>query len=135
MEITPRISQLRCYEYKSRSLLWTFRALRREFFGFRFDYPIEAIQEAGPIDSLHYYVYSDQLFLEDLLFDHDGIAMKQYRAQGGTVQSSVHCVVGSCQLGAVFKNDRGGLSEKILAPSRMAQVERSDASRSVRLTR
>ena len=82
MEISPRISQLHCYENKSRSLLWAFRAFRRELFGFRFDYPIEAIQEAGPIESLHYYVYSDQLFLDDLLFDQDGIAMKQYRAQG-----------------------------------------------------
>jgi len=64
------------------NLHYAVRALKRELFGFRFDYPLEAIQEAGPVDSLHYYVYSDHLFLDDLEFDRNGIAMKHYRAQG-----------------------------------------------------
>ena len=64
------------------SLLYALRALRNEAFGFRFDYPIETIQEAGPVESLHYYVSSDRLFLDDLEFDRNGIAMKHYRAQG-----------------------------------------------------
>ena len=64
------------------SLGWAFRALRRELFGFRFDYPIEAVQGAGSVDSLHYYVHSDYLFLDDLKFDQAGIPMKCYRAQG-----------------------------------------------------
>src|SRR3989475_5007996 len=64
------------------SLLYASRALRNEVFGFRFDYPIETIQEAGPVESLHYYVSSDRLFLDDLEFDRNGIAMKHYRAQG-----------------------------------------------------
>jgi hypothetical protein len=62
--------------------MWAVQALRRELLGFRFDYPVEAIQGAGPADSLHYYVYSDRLFLDDLEFDRNGIAMKHYRAQG-----------------------------------------------------
>ena len=62
--------------------MYAARALRRELFGFRFDYPLEAVQEAGPVDSLHYYVYSDCLFLDDLEFDRNGIAMKHYRVQG-----------------------------------------------------
>jgi len=66
----------------SHSLFYAARALRRELFGFRFDYPIEKIQEAGPVDSLHYYVSSDRLFLDDLEFDRHGIAMKHYRVQG-----------------------------------------------------
>ena len=64
------------------SLLYASRALRKEVFGFRFDYPIETIQEAGSVDSLHYYVSSDSLFLDDLEFDRNGIAIKHYRAQG-----------------------------------------------------
>ena len=64
------------------SLLYASRVLRKEVFGFRFDYPIETIQEAGPVDSLHYYVTSDRLFLDDLEFDRNGIAIKHYRAQG-----------------------------------------------------
>lgn len=71
-----KISDLSC------SLLYAVRALRREFFDFRFEYPVEAIQEAGPADSLHYYVSSDRLFLDDLEFDRNGIAMKHYRSQG-----------------------------------------------------
>lgn len=59
------------------------RALRRECFDFRFDYPIKEIREAGSADSLHYYVYSNSLFLDDLDFDRNGIPMKHYRAQGG----------------------------------------------------
>ena len=64
------------------SLLYASRALRKEVFGFRFDYPIETIQEAGPVESLYYYVSSDRLFLDDLEFDRNGIAMKHYRVQG-----------------------------------------------------
>src|SRR5438874_2329079 len=64
------------------ALWWAAQALGREILGFRFDYPIETIPEAGPVGSLHYYVSSDRLFLDDLEFDRNGIAMKHYRAQG-----------------------------------------------------
>lgn len=73
---------LRQFSGISRSPLYAARALRRELFGFRFDYPVEAVQEAGPAASLHYYVWSDRLFLEDMEFDGNGVARKVYRAQG-----------------------------------------------------
>ena len=40
------------------------------------------VPQAGPADSLYYYVRSKFLFLDDLDFDDAGIARKRYRAQG-----------------------------------------------------
>ncbi len=37
------------------------RTLREEVVNFSFDYPLEVDVNAGPRDSLHYYVYSDRL--------------------------------------------------------------------------
>lgn len=58
------------------------RALRRELFEFRFDYPLEVVNNAGSLDSLHYYIWSEHLFLDDFVFDSAGIPRKNYRAQG-----------------------------------------------------
>lgn len=65
-----------------RSLSYAVRALRRECLEFRFHYPVEEVKEAGPVDSLHYYVWSDSLFLENMEFDSAGIPQKVYRRQG-----------------------------------------------------
>ena len=64
------------------SLLYAVRALRRELLGFRLDYPVEIVSEAGPVTSCSYYLYSPCLFLDDLVFDEQGVALKKYRAQG-----------------------------------------------------
>lgn len=64
------------------SLTYAARALRRECLEFRFHYPVEEVKEAGPVDSLHYYVWSDSLFLENMDFDSAGIPQKLYRRQG-----------------------------------------------------
>jgi D-glucuronyl C5-epimerase-like protein len=61
---------------------WAVHALRRELLGFRFDYPIEAVPEAAIGPSLHYHIASDRLFLEELEFDANGVAMRNYRARG-----------------------------------------------------
>lgn len=64
------------------SWAWAVRALRRELVGFRIDYPIEAVPEARHPGALHYHIYSNRLFLDDLEFDANGVAMKNYRALG-----------------------------------------------------
>jgi len=69
-------------EKGGKGLAWAGRAIRREFLEFRFDYPVEIVPEAGGSHSLHYYIFSDRLFLDDLEFDQNGVAMKRYRAQG-----------------------------------------------------
>lgn len=66
----------------TQSLTYAARALRRECLEFRFHYPVEEVMEAGPVDSLHYYVWSDSLFLENMDFDSAGIPRKSYRRQG-----------------------------------------------------
>lgn len=65
-----------------RTLSYAARALQRESLGFRFYYPVEEVKEAGPVDSLHYYVWSDSLFLDNMDFDNVGIPRKSYRRQG-----------------------------------------------------
>ncbi|MEC4888802.1 MAG: D-glucuronyl C5-epimerase family protein [Nitrospira sp.] len=65
-----------------RTLMYAVRALQRECFGFRFHYPIEEVMEAGRADSLHYYVWSDRLFLDNMDFDGLGVPRKIYRRQG-----------------------------------------------------
>lgn len=64
------------------ALAWALRAVRRELLGFRFDYPVEAVPEALRPGALHYYIRSDRLFLDDLVFDSEGVPMKQYRTVG-----------------------------------------------------
>jgi hypothetical protein len=42
-------------------LRYALRALHREILQFRFDYPLVIVPEAGPRESLHYYLYSEKL--------------------------------------------------------------------------
>jgi len=64
------------------SLQYAIRAFKREVFGFQFDYPVAIIEETGREKSLDYYLWSESLFLDDLVFDFEGVAQKRYRAQG-----------------------------------------------------
>ncbi len=63
-------------------LVWAARAARRELFGYRFDYPVEAVRSASLPGSLQYHVASDVLWLDNLDVDASGVAMKLYRAHG-----------------------------------------------------
>jgi hypothetical protein len=58
------------------------RALRREALEFRFDYPLQIVPEAGPRDSLHYYLYSDALSWGAMRLDSSGIPRAWYRVTG-----------------------------------------------------
>ncbi len=48
-------------------------ALREEVLGFRFDYPLEIVSQAGPKESLEYYLYSDRLSWDVMRLDEVGI--------------------------------------------------------------
>jgi heparosan-N-sulfate-glucuronate 5-epimerase len=63
---------------------WALRALRKEVWGFRFDYPLEVISDAGGSDSLHYYIYSERLFFDVMEVNGDGIPMHRLRRFGAT---------------------------------------------------
>jgi hypothetical protein len=58
------------------------RALRREVFQFRFEYPLEIVAEAGPKDSLHYYLYSEKLSWSLMSMDDAGIPQARLRIPG-----------------------------------------------------
>jgi len=61
---------------------WIARALWTEVFGFRFGYPIELVPEAGPRDSLHYYVFSERLFFDAMQLDEHGVPVQRSRTLG-----------------------------------------------------
>src|SRR5690348_10010033 len=75
-------SWTKLFKAHSTPFRFALQAIRRELLDFRLDYPINIIDAAGEGNSLHYYVWSNSLFLENLVFDARGVAMKQYRAQG-----------------------------------------------------
>jgi D-glucuronyl C5-epimerase-like protein len=60
------------------------RTLREEALGFRFDYPLEVDAEAGPPNSLHYYLYSDRLTWGAMRMDAAGVPKVWYRLTGAT---------------------------------------------------
>jgi hypothetical protein len=60
-------------------LWWAATALRRELLGFRFDYPLDAVPAAGCRESLHYYVYSDQLFFDAMEPGSNGTPVQRSR--------------------------------------------------------
>src|SRR5207248_236297 len=62
---------------------YALRALRREFLQFRFDYPLQTDPDAGPKESLHYYLYSDQLSWEIMSMDAAGIPRARIRLVRG----------------------------------------------------
>jgi hypothetical protein len=55
------------------SLRYATRALHREILEFRFQYPLEIVPEAGPKESLHYYLYSEKLSWSIMSMDSAGI--------------------------------------------------------------
>jgi hypothetical protein len=66
----------------SETLGYALRALRRECLEFRFDYPLAIDFAAGPKDSLHYYLYSEELSWSVMSMDPEGIPRARNRLAG-----------------------------------------------------
>jgi hypothetical protein len=64
------------------SVRYALRALRREILSFRFDYPLDIDPEAGPKDSLHYYLYSEKLTWSVMSMDPTGVPRARNRVTG-----------------------------------------------------
>jgi hypothetical protein len=75
----PTMNKLKAVLYQ---LPWAVSAMVAELVQFRFDYPIEYVDEAHAPGSLHYYLFSDKLFLDQLDRDAAGVVVRNYRAQG-----------------------------------------------------
>jgi hypothetical protein len=74
-------------------------ALKKEIFGFSFDYPLYTVPESLAKDSLHYYLYSDELSWEALRLDADGIPRAWYRVTGAAYWPAYIAWYGLVQLG------------------------------------
>jgi len=74
--------------------------------GFRFSYPLEIDDKAGPPDSLHYYTYSDALAWEALRLDSDGIPMAWYRSTGAAYWPAYIAWYGLIHLGHHLRRGR-----------------------------
>jgi hypothetical protein len=64
------------------SVRYAFRALYREILLFRFDYPLDIVPEAGPKQSLHYYLYSEKLSWSVMSMDPTGVPQARNRLTG-----------------------------------------------------
>lgn len=64
------------------SLGYALRALYRETLQFRFVYPLDIVTEAGPKESLHYYLYSEKLSWDVMSLDPAGIPRARGRLVG-----------------------------------------------------
>ena len=64
------------------SLGYAWRALRREVVQFRFDYPLDIDLNAGPKESLHYYLYSEKLSWSVMSMDPTGVPRARNRLTG-----------------------------------------------------
>ena len=86
-------------------LWWALRAVWLETLGFRFGYPVELVPEAGPRSSVHYYIYSDELFFDLMEIDRDGIPYHRSRTLG---RFSNPAYVAWYGLMALERSQRGG---------------------------
>ena len=61
---------------------YAFRAIWSEIFNFHFNYPLDAVPEAGPRESLHYYIYSERLAWDVMQLDPVGVPRARTRLMG-----------------------------------------------------
>ena len=86
------------------SLRYAVRALCREIFSFRFDYPFEIVPEAGPKKSLHYYLYSEKLSWSQMSMDPAGIPRARGRLTGNVYKPAYIAWWGLVNLGHFLRH-------------------------------
>jgi hypothetical protein len=86
------------------SLRYALRALRNEILGFRFDYPLEVDPDAGPKESLHYYLYSERLSWSIMRMDPTGVPKVRNRLAGVVYKPAYIAWWGLVQLGHFLRH-------------------------------
>ena len=107
------------------------RALKKEIFGFSFDYPLHTVPESSAKDSLHYHLYSDALAWEALRLDPNGIPRTWYRVTGAAYWPAYIAWYGLVQLGHYLRRgDEANLSAFLKQVSWLEEnaVARSDGA-------
>ena len=94
----------------SNSLHCAMRALRKEILDFRFGYPLDIVPQAGPRDSLHYYLYSEKLKWTVMQLDAAGVPRARSRVMGDYYKPALSAWWGLVKLGHYLRhNDRPSL--------------------------
>ncbi len=96
------------------SLRYALRALRSEILQFRFDYPLEIDSDAGPKESLHYYLYSDNLSWDMMSMDPTGVPRARIRLAGVVYKPAYIAWWGLVQLGHFLRHHDEASRESFL---------------------
>ncbi len=96
------------------SLRYALRALRSEILGFRFDYPLEIDPNAGPKESLHYYLYSERLSWDIMSMDSAGVPRARIRLAGVVYKPAYIAWWGLVQLGHFLRHHDEASRESFL---------------------
>jgi hypothetical protein len=79
-------------------------AIWDEVFAFRFDHPLAAVPEAGPKDSLHYYLYSERLRWDVMKLDESGVPRAHTRLNGDFYRPGLIAWWGLVKLGHYLRH-------------------------------
>jgi D-glucuronyl C5-epimerase-like protein len=96
------------------SLRYALRALRSEVLQFRFDYPLEIDPDAGPKESLHYYLYSERLSWDIMSMDPTGVPRARNRLAGVVYKPAYIAWWGLVQLGHFLRHQDEASRESFL---------------------
>jgi D-glucuronyl C5-epimerase-like protein len=113
------------------SLRYALRALRSEVLQFRFDYPLEIDPDAGPKESLHYYLYSERLSWDIMSMDPTGVPRARNRLAGVVYKPAYIAWWGLVQLGHFLRHHDEASRESFLKQVNWLEshaVVRSDGS-------
>jgi hypothetical protein len=80
------------------------KAIWGEILQFRFDYPLYEDPEAGPKDSLHYYMYSEKLTWDVMKLDETGVPRARTRLMGEFYRPSLIAWWGLVNLGHYLRH-------------------------------
>ena len=87
------------------SLQCALGALYQEILGFRFNYPLDVVEEAGPKGSLEYYLYSDRLSWSVMRMDTAGVPRVRGRLYGEVYKPGYIAWWGLVNLGHYLRNN------------------------------
>ena len=89
-------------------------AIWDEVFAFRFDHPLAAVPEAGPKDSLHYYLYSERLRWDVMKLDESGVPRAHTRLNGDFYRPGLIAWWGLVKLGHYLRHGDAASLEQFL---------------------
>ncbi|HEV2715180.1 MAG TPA: D-glucuronyl C5-epimerase family protein, partial [Terriglobales bacterium] len=102
-------------------------AMREEVLGFRFEYPLEIVPQAGPKESLEYYLYSDRLSWGVMRLDSAGIPRVWGRVTGAVYRPAFVAWWGLVNLGHYLR--RGDPASMDVFLNQLNWLERSAVQR------